>query len=127
MRWFFPRRFKYLYVGRDGRDIAWSLYNHYLKGNGFWYDALNETPGLVGPKFPRMEEGTDALAYFTTWFEKDGYPFWPFWENIRTWWAIRELHRWTRRTLNNYDNLFAVNLSVIRISTMPDLIAASIA
>lgn len=23
--------------------------------------------------------------------EKDGYPFWPFWENIRSWWRIREL------------------------------------
>lgn len=22
---------------------------------------------------------------------RDGHPFWPFWENIRTWWAIRHL------------------------------------
>ena len=87
----FSEKAKYVYVGRDGRDIAWSLYNHHLKGNDFWYSALNDTPGLVGPEFPRMESGTDAHAYYTTWFEKDGYPFWPFWENIRTWWAIRNL------------------------------------
>ena len=23
--------------------------------------------------------------------EKDGYPFWSFWENIKTWWDIRDL------------------------------------
>ena len=23
--------------------------------------------------------------------EQDGHPFWPFWENIRTWWQIRDL------------------------------------
>lgn len=22
---------------------------------------------------------------------RDGYPFWPFWENVRTWWAARHL------------------------------------
>ena len=87
----FSEKAKYVYVGRDGRDVAWSLYNHHLKGNDGWYSALNDTPGLVGPKFPRIEEGTDAYAYYTTWFENDGYPFWPFWENIRSWWAIRDL------------------------------------
>ncbi len=87
----FSETAKYVYVGRDGRDIAWSLFNHHLKGNDFWYSALNDTPGLVGPEFPRIEEGTDAHTYYTTWFENDGYPFWPFWENIRTWWAIRDL------------------------------------
>lgn len=23
--------------------------------------------------------------------DKDGYPFWPFWKNVRSWWQIREL------------------------------------
>ena len=23
--------------------------------------------------------------------DRDGFPFWPFWENVRSWWAIREL------------------------------------
>ncbi len=87
----FSEKAKYVYVGRDGRDVAWSLYNHHLKGNDGWYSALNDTPGLVGPKFPRIEEGTDAHDYYTTWFENDGHPFWPFWENIRSWWAIRNL------------------------------------
>jgi aryl sulfotransferase len=31
------------------------------------------------------------VTYFRKWLERDGYPFWPFWENIRSWWAIRHL------------------------------------
>ncbi len=23
--------------------------------------------------------------------ERDGHPFWPFWENVRSWWEIRHL------------------------------------
>ncbi|MFZ3033741.1 MAG: sulfotransferase domain-containing protein [Parvibaculum sp.] len=80
---------KYLYIGRDGRDVVWSLYNHHVNANGLWYEALNDTPGLVGPPMPRPTDS--ILQYFDDWLEKDGYPFWPFWENIRSWWAIREL------------------------------------
>ena len=25
------------------------------------------------------------------WLEKDGYPWWPFWENVKSWWNIRDL------------------------------------
>lgn len=80
---------KYIYIGRDGRDVAWSLYNHHANANETWYGALNNTPGLVGP--PICRPGGDVRAYFLEWLERDGYPFWPFWENIRSWWAIRDL------------------------------------
>ena len=29
--------------------------------------------------------------YFRDWLEGDGAPFWSFWENVRSWWAIRAL------------------------------------
>ena len=45
----FSPRAKYLYIGRDGRDVVWSMYNHHANANQFWYDALNDTPGRVGP------------------------------------------------------------------------------
>lgn len=80
---------KYIYIGRDGRDVVWSLYNHHANANELWYEALNDTPGLVGPPMPRPTDS--ILRYFGDWLEKDGYPFWPFWENIRSWWAIRDL------------------------------------
>lgn len=40
---------KYVYIGRDGRDVVWSMYNHHATANETWYDALNHTPGLIGP------------------------------------------------------------------------------
>ena len=40
---------KYIYIGRDGRDVVWSFYNHHASANQDWYDALNNTPGRVGP------------------------------------------------------------------------------
>jgi len=78
---------RYIYVGRDGRDVLWSLYNHHAGANQFWYDALNDTPGRVGPPIERPDP--DIRRYFRTWLEQDGQPFWPFWENIASWWAAR--------------------------------------
>ena len=80
---------KYLYIGRDGRDVVWSMYNHHANANQSWYDALNETPGRVGPPIERPP--ADIAQYWRDWMDRDGHPFWPFWENVRSWWAIREL------------------------------------
>jgi aryl sulfotransferase len=85
----FSPRAKYLYIGRDGRDVVWSLYNHHVHANDAWYAVLNDTPGLVGPPIERTTD--DVVTYFRKWLERDGYPFWPFWENIRSWWALRDL------------------------------------
>ena len=80
---------KYIYIGRDGRDVVWSLYNHHANANGLWYDALNNTPGRVGPPIDPPPE--DIRQYWADWLGKDGHPFWPFWENIRSWRAVRDL------------------------------------
>ena len=45
----FSPKAKYLYIGRDGRDVVWSMYNHHANANQVWYEALNDTPGRVGP------------------------------------------------------------------------------
>ena len=42
------------------------------------------TPAGIAARRPLGE-------YFYEWFNKEGYPFWPFWENIRSWWAVRDL------------------------------------
>ncbi|HVP84463.1 MAG TPA: sulfotransferase domain-containing protein [Rhizomicrobium sp.] len=85
----FSPKAKYIYIGRDGRDVAWSAYNHHKTANEAWYAMLNETPGLVGEPMERCT--LDVLPYFRRWLERDGYPFWPFWENVRGWWDIRDL------------------------------------
>jgi len=85
----FSPKAKYIYIGRDGRDVVWSMYNHHSNANQTWYEALNDTPGLVGPPIERPPE--DIRQYWRDWMDRDGHPFWPFWENVRTWWAIRDL------------------------------------
>ena len=85
----FSQKAKYIYIARDGRDVLWSLFNHHTSANDFWYQAINETPGLVGP--PIGKPTADIRQYYHEWLDDDGYPFWSFWENIRSWWEIRHL------------------------------------
>jgi aryl sulfotransferase len=74
----FSPQAKYIYIGRDGRDVVWSMYNHHANANDKWYQALNDTPA-------------DIRQYWRDWMDRDGHPFWPFWENVRSWWEIRDL------------------------------------
>jgi aryl sulfotransferase len=85
----FSPRAKYLYIARDGRDVIWSFYNHHYHANEGWYAALNDTPGRVGPPIGKPPESIHQ--YYHEWLDQDGYPFWPFWENVRSWWEIRHL------------------------------------
>src|SRR5438105_14876066 len=83
----FSPRAKYIYVGRDGRDVIWSFHNHQANLTKQAYEMINNNPGRgAGPDF--LPPTDDLRKYFRDWFEKDGCPFWPFWENIRSWWAI---------------------------------------
>ena len=85
----FSPRAKYIYLARDGRDVVWSMYNHHSNANQTWYAALNDTPGRVGP--PIEPPPADIRQYWHDWLNRDGHPFWPFWDNVRSWWNIRGL------------------------------------
>jgi aryl sulfotransferase len=85
----FSPRAKYIYIGRDARDVVWSMYNHHANANAAWYQALNDSPGRVGP--PIEPPPASIQQYFHDWLDRDGHPFWPFWENVRSWWEVRDL------------------------------------
>ena len=85
----FSPKAKYIYIGRDGRDVVWSMYNHHANANETFYQVLNGTPGRVGP--PIEPPPASIRQYFHDWLDRDGHPFWPFWENIRSWWDLRHL------------------------------------
>lgn len=85
----FSEKAKYIYIGRDGRDVLWSMYNHHSTANDTWYEALNEPPGRVGPAIEPPP--ATVTQYYHEWLDGNGHPWWPFWENIRSWWSIREL------------------------------------
>ncbi|HXL58342.1 MAG TPA: sulfotransferase domain-containing protein, partial [Chitinophagaceae bacterium] len=44
----FSPKAKYIYIGRDGRDVVWSMYNHQANANELWYQLFNDTPGRIG-------------------------------------------------------------------------------
>ena len=48
----FEPKVKYIYIARDGRDCAWSQYNHHFALNDLAYESLNALPE-VGPRLPR--------------------------------------------------------------------------
>ena len=80
---------QYVYIGRDGRDVLWSLHNHHLNGADAMFEAINNSPDRTGPALEPATE--DISQYWREWFERDGYPYWSFWDNVRTWWEIRHL------------------------------------
>jgi aryl sulfotransferase len=80
---------KNLYIGRDGRDVAWNRYNHHLNVNAIYYRALKDTPERVGP--PIALSPKSIVQYFGEWLARDRHQFGPVWENIRTLWAISDL------------------------------------
>ncbi len=80
---------RYLYVARDGRDIAWSLYNHFAS---FTRSAVEQMNALPVPDAPLMvPPSADIRQFWREWLDRDGYPLHSFWENVRSWWAIRDL------------------------------------
>ena len=83
----FSPKAKYIYVGRDGRDVLFSFYHHHSTANALWYQLMNDTPGLVGPRIDRPDP--DVRRYFRTWLERDGFPLWSFWDNVAGWWAAQ--------------------------------------
>ena len=85
----FSPKAKYLYIARDGRDVVWSFYNHHYYMNDIFYDGIRALPYL-GPVWEQPRTN-DLREYYFDWFNNEGFPLWPFWENIRTWWAIRDL------------------------------------
>ena len=50
----FSPKAKYIYIGRDGRDVLFSWYHHHCTANALWYQIMNDTPGRVGPPIGPM-------------------------------------------------------------------------
>jgi len=88
----FSPRAKYLYVGRDARDVIWSLYNHQAGFTPFVIDAFNNRPDRVGP--PLEPVNCSVRDYYLDWLATDtiqGFPFPSFWSHVQGWWEIRRL------------------------------------
>ena len=70
----------YIVVGRDGRDVWMSMWNHWNNMKPEVIDKINTNPHRNGPPFPMPP--SDMKSAFDDWlgkgsfpWEKDGYPF----------------------------------------------------
>lgn len=99
----FSPRVKYIYVGRDGRDTVWSLYNHHAGYTPQMYQMVNSIPDRVGP--PLEPPSGDVVQYFREWLAGGGHPLGgTFWEHNQQWWNVRHL---PNVLLVHYNNLRA--------------------
>lgn len=80
---------RYIYSVRDVRDVVWSLHRFHSDFTPLYLQMLNSIPGRVGDEI--IPADPDMIRYYRTWLERDGYPFWPFWSHIASWWAARHL------------------------------------
>lgn len=106
---------KYIYIGRDVRDVAWSLYNHQAGYSDLFIDMLNSRPDHTGPKIGRpTSDVRDFYHYFLetggVFDAETGAPFGGniglsgFWEHAQSFWDSR-----------NAPNLLLVHFNNLKI------------
>lgn len=89
------RRRRFLYIARDGRDVAMSLWNHYRNWNDQAHTLVSQVPNHRGETFPRPP--ADLHTFLDNWlhrgwldWERDGWPYWSFFHNVQSWWEQRD-------------------------------------
>ena len=87
---------KYVYVGRDTRDVFMSLWNHVNAYTPMMIGMLNS--GENAPSTPFMTIPDDIRELWRVWitrgsypWEDDGYPYWSHHHHARTYWEHRRL------------------------------------
>ena len=86
---------KYVYVGRDGRDVMMSWFNHWRSFTDEGIAMLN-SGDLVGEPLPKCPD--DPREFFHGWvrrasfpWEQDGWPMWSHLYHAQSFWNFRHL------------------------------------
>ena len=86
---------RYVYVGRDTRDVFMSAFNHYSGYTELTYSLLDAAGGAAGP-MPRCpaterELWADWMTRSLFDWETDGWPFWSHHHHAASFWPYRDL------------------------------------
>lgn len=76
------RDWKYIYLGRDGRDVGLSLYTHLQHLKAFYLETSSNPP-------KDHTYGSDSFSEFWDKWLETGEPRWSFWEHINNWWQAK--------------------------------------
>lgn len=71
---------KYIFIGRDMRDIAWALYNNVSNMSPFGRDQVINSGTEFSDTIP------DIIIYYRSFIKNS-----PFWGEIADWWGYRHL------------------------------------
>jgi len=86
---------RYIYVGRDTRDVFMSAFNHYSGYTELTYSLLDAAGGALGPmpRCPATERELWAEWMTRSLFdwESDGWPFWSHHHHAASFWPFRDL------------------------------------
>jgi aryl sulfotransferase len=102
---------RYICVGRDPRDVALSVHNHYGAFTDQAIEALNSPPGTFPVRFERA--ASDIHVFIRDWltrgnpnlpWETEGFPSWSLFRQVRSFWDQRDL---PNVLLVHYDDLKA--------------------
>jgi aryl sulfotransferase len=74
---------KYICIGRDLRDVIWSLHNHYVN---FKREALADPASA-----PHMDVSPDVRQFYHDFLDGRAPAQWPFWSHAQGWWNGRFL------------------------------------
>ncbi len=81
---------RYIFIGRDPRDIAWSFYPHLMNYTQWLIDRVNSAPHRDWEE-DWGRPTCDIRTFYRQFLENDGAPYWPFWSAVQSWWDVRRL------------------------------------
>jgi len=89
----FDPNIKYVYIGRDVRDVIWSMYHHQTSFTAVAYEAFNAVPGRIGP--PLAPHNCEITDYYHSFLDQNVArgltDDTEFWAHVQEFWNIRHL------------------------------------
>lgn len=84
---------KYIFVGRDPRDVFMSMWNQYSNYTDDFYELVNRN-GYVLPRCPEdiKEFWNKWLTVGTNDYDTEGWPHWTNLRHTQTWWDANKQH-----------------------------------
>jgi aryl sulfotransferase len=89
----FDPKIKYVYIGRDVRDVIWSMYHHQSSFTAAAYEAFNAVPDRIGS--PLAPHNCDITNYYHTFLDhniaRGLTDDTEFWTHVQEFWNVRHL------------------------------------